>query len=388
MRLMPSDPDIQTIVNRINNGDINLQPDFQRGEVWGDGKKIRLIDSILRNWHVPPIHVVEIKETGKQEVLDGQQRLAAIRDFVNGLIKVDGNIEPLNNDIIQLDGLTYEELPDFWRRKFDKFTIRIYNITDYLPSEPGELFYRLNQPTNLTSAEQRNAFYGPSREQVKCIVEMFEEIGLTSKELGFSNSRMAYDDVVARLCVLIEIGRLTEKITATVLADWYRGEKGFSPSTITRVETSIKLLGKSITYVQNNIRFNKATLLSWLIFFSQLQLLPINLDPEYLGQFVYRFEYTRSGKENYFPLEDRLSVFLNIFNDRASSRVADVSSVIIRDFVIWTFFAKFSEGKYMYLSDVRIDTINNFLGSFYDSDEDMQEILVQYLQKYRWGSMI
>lgn len=39
MRLLPSDPDIQTIVARIKGGDINLQPDFQRGEVWGSPKK-------------------------------------------------------------------------------------------------------------------------------------------------------------------------------------------------------------------------------------------------------------------------------------------------------------------------------------------------------------
>jgi hypothetical protein len=167
MRLIPSDSDIRTIVSRIFDGDINLQPNFQRGEVWGEVKKVRLIDSILREWHVPPIHVVEIKESGKQDVLDGQQRLVAIRDFVNGDISIDGNIEPLNEDIMKLDGNYYNDLPDFWRRRFDKFTLRVYSITDYLPSEPGELFFRLNQPTNLTSAEQRNAFYGPAREQLE-----------------------------------------------------------------------------------------------------------------------------------------------------------------------------------------------------------------------------
>ncbi|MEW4278928.1 DUF262 domain-containing protein [Priestia megaterium] len=79
MRLLTSDLDIQTIVAPIQNNDINLQPNFQRGEIWGEPKK--KIDSILRDWHVPPIHVVEVKETAKQDVLDDQQRLVAIRDF-------------------------------------------------------------------------------------------------------------------------------------------------------------------------------------------------------------------------------------------------------------------------------------------------------------------
>src|SRR3954469_11696763 len=54
MKLLPSDPDIQTIVGRIGSGDLDLQPNFQRGEVWTTSKKKKLIDSVLRDWHVPP----------------------------------------------------------------------------------------------------------------------------------------------------------------------------------------------------------------------------------------------------------------------------------------------------------------------------------------------
>lgn len=94
MRLIGSDPDIQTIVSRIKTGDIDLQPDFQRGEVWSRAKKQRLVDSVLREWHVPPIHVIEDLTSRKQEVLDGQQRLTAIRDFVDGEFAVDGTVIP------------------------------------------------------------------------------------------------------------------------------------------------------------------------------------------------------------------------------------------------------------------------------------------------------
>src|SRR3990172_10717770 len=111
MRLQSSDPDIATIGSRIESGDINLQPDFQRGEVWSEAKKQRLIDSILRNWHVPPIHIIVIAEAGTQEVLDGQQRLASIRDFMRGILTVDGTIEPADSRIARLDGMTYHELP-------------------------------------------------------------------------------------------------------------------------------------------------------------------------------------------------------------------------------------------------------------------------------------
>jgi uncharacterized protein with ParB-like and HNH nuclease domain len=84
MKMTPSDPDIQTIYSRICSGDLDLQPNFQRGEVWPTQKKRKLIDSILRDWHVPPVHVV-VSERGRQEVLDGQQRLAAIGPLESSL---------------------------------------------------------------------------------------------------------------------------------------------------------------------------------------------------------------------------------------------------------------------------------------------------------------
>jgi hypothetical protein len=70
MRLLPTDPDIQTIVRRIEDGVIDLSRISNEAEVWSMAKKCRLIDSILRNWHVPPLHVV-MTEGGIQEVLVG-----------------------------------------------------------------------------------------------------------------------------------------------------------------------------------------------------------------------------------------------------------------------------------------------------------------------------
>jgi hypothetical protein len=140
MRLLPSDPDIETIVSRIKSGDIDLQPDFQRGEVWSRSKKQRLVDSVLRDWHVPPIHVIEDIATRKQEVLDGQQRLVAIRDFIDGEFPLDGQIEPIDEGLLPLHGYKYRDLPDVWKRRFNQFTIRLFRIVDYRPGEPGALF--------------------------------------------------------------------------------------------------------------------------------------------------------------------------------------------------------------------------------------------------------
>jgi hypothetical protein len=354
MRLIPSDPDVATIVARIKNGDIDLQPDFQRGEVWGDGKKRRLIDSILRDWHVPPIHVIALEDSAVQEVLDGQQRLVAIRDFVEGRIRVDGNAEPYDPDIAALDGYLYDDLPLPWRRRFDQFTIRVFRITDYSAEEPSELFYRLNQPTGLTAAEQRNAFFGPVRKQVKRLVAKLEENGITKDFIGFSNSRMAYDDVLARLCYSIQEGTLEKKVTAGTLANWYRSAVPYDENTIEHCERAIDLLGAMRRHIASPVKLNKATAYSWMWFIACASIPPTrDRISHILADFLRYFEDVRASVEKggrldaEYRLGERwlpqkfVSQLMMLYRNRASARVADISSVVTRDFVIWLVFLTF-----------------------------------------------
>lgn len=350
MKLTPADPDIETIISRIRKNDLDLQPEFQRGEVWGDQKKIKLIDTILRQWHIPPIHIIQVKETGRLQVLDGQQRLAAIRDFVAGKIKVNGLLPPHDPALEAMHGFTYAELPEGYRRRFDQFTIRVFNISDYLPEEPGELFFRLNQPATLTAAEQRNAFFGPAREQIKNLVLKFSALGLSERFIGFNNSRMAFDDVVARLCVFLEANTLAHKVTAGGLADRYRSAQAFSEKSIARAERSLQRLGQiSLRNESEFLGFNKATLFSWLWFLGSEE--ATSLSDSDLNAFYRLFEsYRRSpSMENHFgspyahAFFDRsaISNLLLVFNDRAAARVNDTSSLLTRDIVIWTFCISF-----------------------------------------------
>jgi hypothetical protein len=53
MRIDQSSMEISGLVHKIEQKEIDLQPDFQRGQVWSVQKKQRLIDTILREWYVP-----------------------------------------------------------------------------------------------------------------------------------------------------------------------------------------------------------------------------------------------------------------------------------------------------------------------------------------------
>ncbi len=60
----------------------------------------------------------------------------------------------------------------------------------------------------MTSAEQRNSYIGDTRNQIKELVNYFEELGADKNTIGFSNSRMAYDDIISKFCYMLEIGSI------------------------------------------------------------------------------------------------------------------------------------------------------------------------------------
>ncbi|MFI2709153.1 DUF262 domain-containing protein [Micromonospora sp. NPDC018662] len=351
MRFQTSDPDIATIYRRINRKVIDLQPDFQRGEVWSTPKKQKLIDTILRQWHVPPIHLVA-KGEGKFDVLDGQQRLTAIRDFMRGDFPVDGSVEPSIDSIKSLDGLRFGQLPLGVQDEFEAYAIRVFELRDFTPDEPHELFFRLNQPVALTEAEKRNAFVGLARNQVKGLVEWAQSHGMTQQRLGFSNARMAYDDLLSRFLVTLEQRGFTEKITSARVAARYREHRAFEGPVVDRAKEALAFF-LSIPGLggQHKIKPNKSTIHTWLCVAARLardgQLEELQ---NALVETVLLVERWRAHREALLGIPNEVP--LAIFNDRATARVADVSSVILRDCCAWMILQSV-QGAHPYLEFVR-----------------------------------
>ncbi|EAA4524705.1 DUF262 domain-containing protein [Salmonella enterica subsp. enterica] len=346
MKIKATDPDLATIYNRIKDKFIELQPDFQRGEVWTTAKKRMLIDTILRNWQIPPIHVILDENRYIHEVLDGQQRLCAIRDFMNNKIKVNGNLKPYDEDISELDGLTYSKLPKKVRLKFDMYPVRVFEIYEYKAGEPGELFNRLNQALSLTAAEKRNAYVGGVRQQIKDLVEFLDENQITREFLGFSNLRQAYEDLFAKLCYLLEKRNITSNPSDKDLEHIYREDILFSDITVDSVKDAIGVLSKIKDSLNENnelVHITKASLFSWLFFIANIS---INCDDicsldESIIQSFRKFEINRYKYKNNEDMDDSLLLknipteqiknIYNIFNERASSRVMTSGSLLIRD---------------------------------------------------------
>jgi hypothetical protein len=384
--------EIETILSRIKNHDINLQPDFQRGEVWSPSKKKKLIDSILRGWKIPPIHLVQ-GEYAVDEVLDGQQRLVAIRDFFNDKFEIDGHIEPVDESITKLTNMKYSNLPIEVQRLFRKYTIHFIRLTEYKPEEPAELFYRLNQPATLTSAEQRNAYIGKTREQIKKMVDLFIELGADRDSVGFSNSRLAYDEILSKFCYCIELKTLRKKISATDISEKYRNDIPFDNDTLYIAERVIKKYMNAMGYIRNryninSLKLSKATLYSWLIFIKSHS----ELDELDISNVMYKFEMSRDYlkgkvKDNLFerysdwykPLVRKYSFFevmLNTYNQRSSMGSTDALSIIYRDIIINIFYSMINNTN---------DNLLNKSSNYFNEKQNMAIVLDEIYSKNEWG---
>lgn len=149
----PSDPDVKTLLGRIEDKSLILRPKFQRASVWDNARKSRLIESLLLNIPIPPCFLGE-DEDGTRVVVDGQQRLLAIDDFYHGRYALTG-LEVLAD----LNGSEWRDLPPKYERKILQRVIRTLVISHHTESEIRFLiFERLNTgAVPLTDQEIRNA---------------------------------------------------------------------------------------------------------------------------------------------------------------------------------------------------------------------------------------
>lgn len=75
---------ISALRDKLDRGFLILQPKYQREYVWNQKPELpsRLIGSLLLEIPIPPIYFGRISE-GSIEVIDGQQRLRTLIDFVS-----------------------------------------------------------------------------------------------------------------------------------------------------------------------------------------------------------------------------------------------------------------------------------------------------------------
>jgi len=157
---------METLLRRLKQGTINLNPDFQRNEVWTLEKKCQLIESLMLKIPLPMFYV-SADERNNYTVVDGLQRLSTIRDY---LIENKFKLQKLEFWGDQFNGKSLQELPTQIENRIleTEFTFTVIN-----PGTPDvvkrNIFKRVNRGgAPLTDQEIRHALYsGTSTELLK-----------------------------------------------------------------------------------------------------------------------------------------------------------------------------------------------------------------------------
>jgi hypothetical protein len=147
----------------IEDERLDLNPWFQRGDVWDKSQQIKLVDSFMSNTPIPAIYLEMYKRDDDgfeyYRVVDGKQRLSSLKEYL------ENNLE-----------ITYEGQPNsFWKGRkwkkepkvnehFRKCKLPVIVLdTQSCTEEEREsietyVFQRWNDSSALTQAEIRNSF--------------------------------------------------------------------------------------------------------------------------------------------------------------------------------------------------------------------------------------
>ena len=140
---------------------LEVSPDWQRSLVWNADKRQELIVSILKKIPMPSIYTHSNDSTGKEQVIDGKQRLTTIFDFLTGKLTIKNKYITDN----QLTGLfectdnppreyTFQMLSTPEKNKFKNYKVAINILKgNWSDGDRFDITNRIQKGVNHTNGE-------------------------------------------------------------------------------------------------------------------------------------------------------------------------------------------------------------------------------------------
>lgn len=178
--IAPADWTIETLYGLIGR-QIDLDPDFQRRNVWSAKAKSRFIESLLLGIPIPQI-LLSSKLNSKNSfiVLDGKQRLLTIKEFLDGKLPNGKTFRLRDLRVLrELEGKSWKDM-----KSDEEYSSKLLNETQRTAVLRGwtdesvlyEIFYRLNSGSvKLSPMELRMSLY--PGDFLKFILKWSEDIG-------------------------------------------------------------------------------------------------------------------------------------------------------------------------------------------------------------------
>ncbi|MEU5833292.1 DUF262 domain-containing protein [Streptomyces diacarni] len=141
IRVTTSQFSLRNILDMIDEGSLELAPDFQRGRVWKADQKSRLVESLLLQIPLPAFYFAADSD-GAFRVVDGLQRLSTLHSFVRGGA---GDFPLKGMEYLDQNGSRFTDLPAQWQRRIHN-TQLVVNVID--PTTPNDVMYDIFKRIN------------------------------------------------------------------------------------------------------------------------------------------------------------------------------------------------------------------------------------------------
>lgn len=207
-------------INTANFGGLDLQPTYQRGYVWKDDFKDKLIYSVIKSYPSGNISVRVLNtpnaKGARSEVVDGQQRLTTIREFVNNdyaiksewskrIIQIikeyyeDAGVEDdkVKRLVKKLNNkgnvkLKYNDLPEIIKQNISAYNIPMTYIANSSDQQIREYFRFLQNQERLKAGEIINSMPATNLE---IFIERLNHKNLFLDVIGFSDNRAEFEKI-------------------------------------------------------------------------------------------------------------------------------------------------------------------------------------------------
>ena len=148
---------IELLVEKFKKNEFFI-PKYQRNYIWRDKNKNLFLESVFLGLPIPFMFFAD-SDDGRQEIIDGAQRMQTLVSFCNNEITLQGL-----KKLTKLNGFSFKDLSESQQRKFVNRSLRIIVLQEDTPAESRQdLFYRINT-TGLKANDseiRRGSYPGP-----------------------------------------------------------------------------------------------------------------------------------------------------------------------------------------------------------------------------------
>lgn len=344
MRFSNASIPVTTVLNDINTvsfGGLDLQPSYQRGYVWKDDFKDKLIYSVIKNYPTGNISVRVLntpnEKGARSEVVDGQQRLTTIRDFATNqyiiksewsrkIIEVikdyyeqanveDESVDKLvkrlsNKGVVRLK---FSDLPPIIQGNIGSYNIPMTYIADASDQQVREYFRFLQNQERLRAGEIINSMPATNLE---FFLESISQKNLFLDTIGFEDNRSEFDKVFYSIIGLFD-GKLSFGTTDKTIQS-YAANADTPTVGLERTNTMVAQINSIVAIEKSILGNTRKRFLKYLLLLTGFNYVDFSIDTEIK---IKRLK----------EIDDKLSVFFSPKANVVEEEYAGYSRAVIEE---------------------------------------------------------